>query len=389
MIPVCQSLVKIESTSGREGPIIEQVASLMEGYRFSTVRIDAAGNAVGRIGKTDEQAALLIDAHVDTVPPASPADWVHDPFGGEIAAGRLWGLGSVDMKGGLAAALVGLGCLASERWQPSRPIDIVASVGEETVEGAALSTALQGEPHPSCVVIAEPTSLRVAVAQRGRAKVRVTITGRSSHAAYPERGVNAIEYMARLIGSMGSRLSPGHHPVLGSRSFSVIDISSEPYPSINTIPSKCTARFDCRLLPDDGRESVLDWFRQLTDGWQRDLDLPAVEVGYELASFSTYAGRAYSRPEFMAAWETSPGHDCVGAAQSALRAAGLAGDLGHYGFCTNGSLTAGDLGITTIGFGPGEQAVAHSVDESISLSELELAARGFYELARNFGSESS
>jgi len=366
--------------------VVRRCAEEMRALGFGHVEIDAAGNALGWLGDPRAAGALVIDSHVDTIPLHSIGAWKHDPFGGDIADGRLWGLGSVDMKSAAGTSIVGIGALAREGFQPSRPIGVICSVAEEMMEGASLKPTLARFRRPAAVVIGEPSALKLATAQRGRAKMRVTINGRASHASHPEAGINAVAYMAKMIDTL-STINVPPHPRLGKLDVSVIDIASEPYPSVSTTPNRCMARFDCRFLPGQSRRDVLGLLEGLKRDWPKPPDGPSVEVTYEPADFTTYQGSRYMIDEYCAPWETDPDGTLVRQARSALKDAGLPVEEVFYRFCTNGSCTAGELGIPTIGFGPGEQHMAHFVDESLPIDHLTGAARAYYHLARRWGQQ--
>lgn len=387
VVAFAQELVRIDSTPGHEQPIVDRVVEEMRHLGYHMAEVDPAGNAVGWLGDPQTAGALVIDCHVDTVPLSNRAAWSRDPFGGELADGRLWGLGSVDMKGAVAAAVVGVGALARQALGDGRPIMVVGSIAEETMEGAALRPTLQRYPMPAAAVIAEATSLQVATAQRGRAKIRVTIQGRTSHASQPQSGINAVAYMARLITEL-PRVAVPPDPLLGPMDLSVIDISSEPYPSVCTTPGYCMARLDCRFLPGMTKHDLLGLLMRQTRGWPRPPQGPSVEMVYEPAEFTTFQGSTYAAEEFVAPWQTDPNSELVQLAVAAARDAGLDGRLGVYPFCTNGSLTA-ELGIPTIGFGPGDPATAHSADENVPIEDLARAARTYFKLAQRWAARSS
>jgi acetylornithine deacetylase/succinyl-diaminopimelate desuccinylase-like protein len=309
----------------------------------------------------------VVDGHVDTIPLHSADSWQHDPFGAEIDDGYLYGLGASDMKGPVATFIHGLARLKGDP-RLTGCVYAVASIAEEMTEGASVSRSFDGRAIDWCV-IAEATGLQVATAQRGRAKVEVEIRGRGVHAANAWAGVNAAGVAADLV--IAARGLPrGHHPVLGERDINLIDIHSEPYPSVNVIPSWCLARFDVRFIPGQSRESLLDEFRGLLPA---DAD---ADVRYFEAEWETYVGERYSVPEYSAAWETEPDHPLVVASLAATGAETTA-----YQFCTNGSYFAGDRGIPTIGYGPSLPAEAHTVDERIPLDHLEAAADGYHRIA--------
>jgi acetylornithine deacetylase/succinyl-diaminopimelate desuccinylase-like protein len=316
---------------------------------------------------------VLVDCHLDTIPLHARERWTHDPLGAEIAGGRLYGLGSCDMKGSAAASIHGIATLAG-RSAPGT-VYVVGSIAEEMMEGAALAHTVAA-CRPDAVVIGEPTGLALCHGQRGRAKVAVDVRGRSSHAGHPEAGINAAERMAELIGAVAALEHPVH-PQLGRRSITCIDVHSEPYPSVSTIPDRCLARFDCRFGPDDDGASLCALLAEPAAGW----DDATVQVGLSPAEFETYVGRSYAVPELAPAWYAPPDAPFVRAALDGLERAGIPPRPAIYRFCTNGSLTAGALGISTVGFGVGREADAHTVDESIDLADLERATRGFAAIA--------
>jgi putative selenium metabolism hydrolase len=332
--------------------------------------VDEAGNAVGRIGSG--RPVVLVDCHLDTIPLHGRELWTHDPLAADVADGRLYGLGACDMKGSAAASIHGAARLAG---RAAGTVYVVGSIAEEMMEGAALAETVAA-CRPDAVVIGEPTDLRLCHGQRGRAKVAVEVRGRSSHAGHPAAGVNAAEHMAELIGAVAALDHPVH-PELGRRSITCIDVHSEPYPSVSTVPDRCLARFDCRFGPDDDEASLCALLAAPAAGWPG----ATATVGLSPAEFTTYAGRSYSVPELAPAWFFAAATPFVRAALDGLRGAGIAAEPDTYRFCTNGSLTAGTLGIPTVGFGVGREADAHSVDESVAIADLERAVDGFAALA--------
>jgi putative selenium metabolism hydrolase len=366
-----QELVRLESTPGREREVVARAVAEMRRLGYDDAYVDEAGNAVGRIGSGGP--VVLIDCHLDTIPLHGRELWTHDPLAGEISGDRLYGLGACDMKGSAAASIHGAARLAGRAGGGT--VYVVGSIAEEMMEGAALAHTVHA-CRPDAVVIGEPTDLRLCHGQRGRAKVAVLVRGRSSHAGHPEAGVNAAERMAELIGAVAALEHPVH-PRLGRRSITCIDVHSEPYPSVSTVPDRCLARFDCRFGPEEDESSLRALLEAPAAGWED----ASVEVGLAPAEFETYVGRRYVVPELAPAWLQPPDAPIVRAALAGLERAGIAPRLTTYRFCTNGSLTAGTLGLPTVGFGVGREADAHAVDESIEVAQLERAVDGFAGLA--------
>lgn len=366
VIDFCADLLRTDSTPGNERRAIERAAAEMERLHYDDVTIDEHGNLVGRVGPADGSPVLLLDGHMDTIPLHAEA-WTRDPLGAETEDGIMYGLGASDMKGPVAAIVHG-GGRAKASGSPLRGcLYVVASIAEEMMEGATLDRSFRDLPIDYCV-IAEATALKIATAQRGRAKVEVDVHGQSVHAANASLGVNAAEIAAEVV--RGAReLPPGSHPLLGKRDVNLIDIHSEPYPSVNTIPNRCLVRFDVRFLPGETKEGLLGAFRGL---------LPAdaaADIRYYRARWETYVGESFEVDEFAASWETPLDHPLVTAAVEVTGAA-----LTAYGFCTNGSYFAGVRGIPTIGFGPALPEDAHTPDEKIPIEHLDKAANAYRDI---------
>jgi acetylornithine deacetylase/succinyl-diaminopimelate desuccinylase-like protein len=374
VVTLAQRLVRTPSPSGQERAAVELLAQSMRERGFA-VRVDAAGNAIGSIGRgLPGHPRVVIDGHVDTIPPPTEGVWSRDPFGAEIVAGRLYGLGVCDQKASLAAAVVGLGSIAERFADAPGMISLVASVNEEFMEGAALAHALHG-PRPTCVVITEPSELKLMVGHRGRTKLQVDIVGRTAHAARSADGVNAVEALADLLVELRRAPRP-HHPRLGYRDVTCIDAVSSPLPSVSTVPGRVRARFDVRFLPDDTESGL---HALITDAaalaWQEWPQAPILSVSTVEVSAETYTGQELRVREFASGWWTEG--TLVDTARAALVSVDLDDTPGTYSFCTNGSLTAGESGIPTVGFGVGEQHMAHRADEYVHVAEIRTGARGY------------
>lgn len=371
-----RDLVRLRSTPGGEEQAIGRALAEMRRLGYDEAYVDDAGNAVGRVGRGGP--SLLIDSHIDTIPLHSDGRWTHDPLAADVADGRVWGLGTCDMKGSAAASIHGVAELAAAG-RLAGTIHVVCSIAEEMMEGAALRTTVEA-CEPDVVIIGEPTNLRVCHAQRGRAKIEADVTGRACHSGHPSVGINAAERMAELISAVAALPHPTHS-TLGGRSITCIDVHSEPYPSVSTVPDRSRARFDARFTPDDTADTLVALIADQAHVWADLEQPPALDVHLFRTEFETYAGRRYALPEFAPAWYTDPDSALVRTALEAVGVAGIAPELATYRFCTNGSLTAGTLGIPTIGFGVGREQDAHTVDESIEVGQLHRAVAGFRELA--------
>ena len=373
LLTLTQRLIQTPSLTSQEGGVAKVVTETMHALGYHEIHVDDWGNVVGII-RGSGSGSILFDAHMDTVPWDASA-WRHDPLGGAVADGRIWGRGASDMKGAMAASIYGVGQLARDPGEMGT-VYVSCSVCEEPGEGTALMRVLE-RWQPAAVVIQEATQLRVNVGQRGRGEVIVETVGRPAHSSRPDLGINAVKAMARLISAVEDLPLPVDS-LLGPAIFEVTDVKSTPYPGLSVVPYRCRATFDRRLLVEDTEESVRGEVERLA----RQLGIE-VEVSIATANVDTYTGTAFTHRAFAPAWKMPVDGPLVQGAVAALRSIGQAAELGHYSFCTNGSGSAGILGIPTIGYGPGREEEAHIIDEFLELEQLQAAAAGYAALARS------
>jgi putative selenium metabolism hydrolase len=358
-------LVGTPSPSGEEGAVAALVRAEMERLGYA-VEVDELGTVTGTLD-AGPGPCVLLDAHMDTVGVTEPEAWSADPAG-ELRDGRLYGRGSVDMKGPLAAVVHGAAAAALRRGR----VVVSASIAEEMIEGYA-TVAVARRVRPDFAVICEPSHRTVAVGQRGRAELIVDVYGSPSHSSRPDLGVNAVDAMADALRAAREVEMPPDHPAIGPAILVVTDVISRPFPALSVLPDRCTATFDRRTLPGEGAEEVLAPLQAAVAAAVAPHGARA-EVTLGVDRFDAYTGTPIEAENFAPAWYT--GVDAP-IARAALEAVG--GEPVHWPFCTNGSGTAA-LGIPTIGFGPGDETLAHRIDEHIELDELHAGAHDFARL---------
>jgi putative selenium metabolism hydrolase len=368
LIALTQDLVRLPSPVGKEETVIKRAQAEMRVLGYDQVWIDDYGNAVGVVEGAQAGPTLLFDGHCDTVGIAPGVPWQADPFGANIENGAIYGRGSADMKGAVAA-MIHAGASVNRARLAGRVV-VSASVMEEVFEGGALKTVMD-ETKPDFVVIGEATNLNLNRGGRGRAEIHVETIGRPSHSSAPHQGLNAVLEMMKVI-KVIEGLSLPDDPLLGPAIIALTDIISEPYPGYSVIPSRCQVTYDRRLLPGDTPQDVLGNITDLPEVAGIKLNTIIAEGEHQ-----TYTGATIRGDKFFPAWVFSETEPLVQKALQGLRQAGLDPQFGAYRFCTNAAYSAGIAGVPTIGFGPATEADAHVVDERLRIDSLIAAAKGY------------
>jgi putative selenium metabolism hydrolase len=368
VIDLTQKLVQLPSEAGQERLVAQFLLDTLPAYGFDPVLMDDYGSVTGIRRGEHPGPTVLLDAHTDTVGVAPGVPWNHDPYSGTVVGDRLFGRGTSDMKGALAAMIVAAGAV--------NPADLAgqlvlsASVLEEVLEGAALQHIMK-KHCPDFVIIGEASDLKIVHGGRGRAELLIETIGIPAHSSSPESGVNAVEAMIRLLTSMQAFELP-RHPFVGQAILALTDIISEPYPGHSVIPSRCRATIDRRLIPGETPDEVLDPLRRVPM-----LPGAKLNVGVAQGKYAAFTGRLVKQKKWFPAWMLEKDHLLVQRAVHSLEKIGLPPAFSAYNFCTNAAYSAGEARVPTIGFGPSHEEMAHIVDEYIEIDSLINAAHAY------------
>lgn len=372
LLDFLRNLIRTPSFPGDEGAVAALVMDEMHRLGYDHVWMDESGNVIGRIGP-QEGPSLMFDSHMDTVQVADPGAWRVDPFGAEIHDDRLYGLGACDMKSGLAATVYGA-ALLKKRGAALRGPVLVTCVGlEEPAEGTCTRALFEGNHvHPDWVVIAEPSNLQVVRGQRGHVEMVVSIKGRSAHSSAPELGDNAIYAAARLI--FGLEILAGqlvNDPFLGPGILAVTDIESQAV-SRNAIPHHCELTLDRRLTVGETEAMALLEVQRVINR-----DVANAEVSVIEEEVTTHTGKTYRVRKASLPWALEERHPLVKAMVQAARTVGLRPGLTRWHFATEGAYTAAVAQIPTVGFGPGDPELPHTVNEYVEIDQVYAAAQAY------------
>jgi putative selenium metabolism hydrolase len=363
-------LVKIKSLSTGEQAMAEELKRQMLEAGFDEVRIDGLGNVIGRIGNGSR--ILAFDGHIDTVDTGNLANWTSDPFSGEISGGFVHGRGTVDQKGGPAAFVTAGRILKELAFSRDLTIYFTGTVIEEDCDGLCWKYLVEEEKIiPDFVVITEPTNLNIYRGHRGRMEIAVTFKGISAHGSAPERGKNAI-YMASRACLMIEKLNEllKSDPFLGKGSVTISEFVSGS-PSLCAVADYARIHLDRRLTWGETRESAVAEITEIV----KHMDAVVEVLQYEETA---YTGLRYGMEKYYPTWKIEENHPLVVSAQEAFT--GLFNKkpvTDKWTFSTNGVTINGYYKIPCIGFGPGNEVLAHAPNEKVPVGDL-VAASAFY-----------
>lgn len=308
---------------------------------------------------------LLLLGHTDVVPHGD--GWTLDPLGGLVRDGRMYGRGTTDMLGGLAASVVAMAALRSAGVELGGPVQLAAMVDEEET-GKGIRHYLKdsgGEGYGGCIV-AEPTDLQPIIAARGDSYLEIDVTGRAAHSGNPADGVNAIYGATEIVRDIEAwhheLAASDAHPLVGPPTWNVGQLQGGL--GTSTVPADCRLLVDRRLMPDEDGTAVLSATRERLGR----LGLSERGLGVDIAMTMEMPG-----------FET-PGDDpFVSAVDAALASAGGPGlPLAGWSAACDGGFIAREYCIPVVVLGPGSVGTqAHQPDESVGLDELLVAARTY------------
>ncbi|MDP9402520.1 MAG: M20 family metallopeptidase [Actinomycetota bacterium] len=373
LVACTRALVEVDTQNppGNEQAVLPVVRHLLEPFdpRFEEVE-PAPGRAslVATISTGGgDRPTLIVNGHLDVVPVDGPG-WTCDPFAGRLDGDRLYGRGTADMKGGIAAAVEALHALRRAGRQPS--CDLAFHLVADEERGGALGTQAlvdAGAVRGDACLVPEPTGLAVCVAERGLMVATITVFGRPAHGSEPRRGVSAVEMAAKVVLALHAADFGGPaHPLLGTPTCNVGVI--EGGSGHNTVAERCALTVDRRLLPGMTRAEAEAGLRARIDA------IDDGDLRYEL-EVSVYGEAS----------ELDAGHGLVDQVQAAMVAAlGQPAPVIGMGFTTDARFVRNQAGIPAVVCGPGEVSQAHVHDEWVAVSRLVDAAAVYAELFASF-----
>jgi succinyl-diaminopimelate desuccinylase len=318
-------------------------------------------------GTSATAPSLVLNGHTDTVPAEGAEEWTVDPFGRTTRDGFVWGRGACDMKSALATMVIVAQTLSARACPLRGSLILHFAAGEERGE-AGTRRLLEAGFGGRYGVVLEPTSLRIATAQRGVVSLRVRLHGRSAHTSLRAVGENPIAQLPALLGALeryDRTLAVQIHPLLGSATCTPTIVRAGEIASV--VPSTCDVVVDRRLLPGESPLAARDAMDRYLASALDAPSWPVVTIDETEGVFE--ASEIPADSELVGRLATIVGH--VRAAPAEIIGTPYASDVGDL-------ISAGVEAVT---FGPGDINNAHGVDERVSIDEVYLAACAVLELA--------
>lgn len=331
--------------------------------------VNGRSNVIARVRGTGGGKSLMLNGHIDTIPPYD----MKDALNPTCRDGLLYGRGAVDMLGAVSAMITTLIRVHRSRIKLGGDLVFTGVIGEES--GSVGAWALtRGGIRTDYAIVGEPTRMNLAVAHKGVEWLEVHFRGRAAHGSSPEKGINAIYHAHRFIQLIReehiAELAARRHPLLGHSTMNIGEIHGGKRPTI--VPDYCVVRLERRYVPGETREQVwqevqtlLDQVRLLEDGV--DVSVNRMPVTAEVPHD---------------AFEVPPDSPLVRTLSSAYQAAaGQPNEIMGVHFWSDAAILANYGHMETVICGPGDIAQAHSNEEYIELSQMYLAAEMYWAAA--------
>jgi acetylornithine deacetylase len=385
-----RSLVRIPSVSGGEQAAQRAIAAKYESFGLETEIIPSVReeieshpafcddaipfvdrlNIIGRWRGTGGGRSLIVNGHMDVVPPGDLAKWTRDPWGGEIEGDRLYGRGACDMKSGLAAAAFAVRALKSIGVELRGDVLLESVIGEETGGVGSLTTIVRGYRADACIIV-EPMNLRIAPVQTGALTFRITVHGKGAHACMKPHGVSAITEFMPIMAALEDLNTDRHRRFQDAlfddprnvASLSVGTVRAGDWPS--TVPDILVAEGRLGVFPnespDEARATLVATVNNVAArrGWLTEHP-PVVE--WVEGQFEPGA----TPLDALIIERLACSHEAV---------LGVPPSVFGVPCGTDMRLFTRHAGIPTVLYGPGDVLHAHTADEFISLSQVVTCAK--------------
>jgi len=376
-VALARALIQIDSRnptlapdSPGEGDCARTLASVLDDWGFSVQLMESVPgrpNVVARIGPRNAPA-LMLNGHLDVV---GVEGMVHNPFSAQIRGDRIYGRGSADMKGGVAAMCAA--AVKGAQADSNRQILVTAVVDEE-YESLGMRALLADGVRADAAIITEPTRLAICPAHRGFVWMDVVVTGRAAHGSRYDIGVDAITHAGLLLAQLDklerTRESGPRHQLLGRGSLHASKIQGGV--GMSTYPELCNLAIERRTLPGESTEKALGEIRDAFTKVRSEHPQFAARVTLNTAQLPS---------------DVPVDSPIVKRLRGALEREGVPVKIEGLSAWTDAA-PLNEAGIPTICFGPGDIALAHAAEEFVPIEEIDVATKVLTRLVREWCEDS-
>ncbi|HMJ17693.1 MAG TPA: ArgE/DapE family deacylase [Gemmatimonadaceae bacterium] len=376
-VALARALIQIDSRnptlapdSPGEGDCARTLASVLDDWGFSVQLMESVPrrpNVVARIGPRNAPA-LMLNGHLDVV---GVEGMIHNPFSAQLRGDRIYGRGSADMKGGVAAM-----CAAAAKGahaDSNRQILVTAVVDEEW-ESLGMRALLADGIRADAAIITEPTRLAICPAHRGFVWMDIVVTGRAAHGSRYDIGVDAITHAGLLLAELEklerTRESGPRHQLLGRGSLHASKIQGGV--GMSTYPELCNLAIERRTLPGESAEKALGEIADACDRVRSEHPQFAARVTLNTAQLPS---------------DVPVDSPIVERLRGALEREGVPVKIEGLSAWTDAA-PLNEAGIPTICFGPGDIALAHAAEEFVPIEEIDVATRVLTRVVREWCEDS-
>lgn len=365
-----QQLIQTPSMPREEAAVARLVVDEMRALGFDEVWLDEIGNANGRIhGRDRSLGAVVFNSHLDHVDPGDLSLWPVPPYSGEIADGRVLGRGACDIKGPLAVQIYSMGAVIRQDLRPRRDI-VFTGVVQEEIGGAGAKYWIDHLDYEvDLIVLGEPSDNNIALGHRGGVWAWLKFEGRSVHASVPDKGVNPNYALAAFLNALETaRRELRSHPRLGDTSVAptIVEVDTA---SPNVTPAWTRLALDFRTA-SESINSLVSFIHRLAGEWPHTVS-------------NGHTGEPFPDSDEVITGFYTPAEDDAVRKARVLIANGMGRQpaLTSYQFATDGRLFTR---FPIIGYSAGEEPLAHTVKESISIAKMAESLRGHVALILDF-----
>jgi succinyl-diaminopimelate desuccinylase len=323
-------------------------------------------NVIGRLKGTEGHSSLMFNGHLDVVPPGDLNRWTVEPFGGEMSDGRVYGRGSADMRGGLAAMILAAKAIRESGVELRGDLLLTAVVDEE-VTGRGANDLVNKGYVSDMVVVCEPTGLKPLRAHKGILWLEITTLGKAVHSSrVSSRGVfgdvNAIYKMTDVIRALQDHLAVLERrsdPVVGNPTISVGTI--EGGSKTNIVPDRCTISVDRRVLPYEDPDAAKAEVKEIL----RQLGAADPEMKIRIHVVASRRGAVTPADAAIVRLSKTAAEEVLGE-EVEVSGSPATSDMEVF---------VNRVGVPTVMLGPGRIGTAHIVDEYIEIDQVVAAAK--------------